>query len=207
MLSKVKFVFRKPLYFFILLVTKPIPYFRFLYEQDDYQTKVNFKFWFVQKVLNVGGNKEAYWPVHWTSKVYDVKNIRIGVDSAPGNMGGAYITGIGGIEIGNYCLFAKNVVIVTANHDLYDSRIRQLSPVKIGNYCWLGAGAKIMPGVELGDNTIVAAGAVVTKSFSEGYCIVAGIPAKKIRDIEKDKCVHFNTKHKFHGYVKVDKYS
>lgn len=45
--------------------------------------------------------------------------------------------------------------------------------------------AMILPGVKLGNNTIVGAGSVVTKSF-EGDCIIAGNPAKKIKDIEKD---------------------
>ena len=41
----------------------------------------------------------------------------------------------------------------------------------------------ILPGVELGDNTIVGAGSIVTKSFKEGKCIIAGNPAKKLRDL------------------------
>ena len=43
----------------------------------------------------------------------------------------------------------------------------------------------ILPGVTLGNHTIVGAGSIVTKSFSEGNCIIAGNPAKKIRDFEK----------------------
>ena len=42
----------------------------------------------------------------------------------------------------------------------------------------------ILPGVTLGDNTIVGAGAVVTKSFPEGHCVIAGNPARKIKDID-----------------------
>lgn len=42
----------------------------------------------------------------------------------------------------------------------------------------------ILPGITLGDNTIVGAGSVVTKSFPEGNCIIAGNPAKKIRDLD-----------------------
>ena len=45
----------------------------------------------------------------------------------------------------------------------------------------------ILPGVVLGPHTVVAAGAVVTKSFEEGYCVIGGTPAKMIKKIEKNK--------------------
>ena len=51
--------------------------------------------------------------------------------------------------------------------------------------CWIGMNSVILPGVFLGENTVVAAGSVVTKSFPQGYCIVGGVPAKVIKVIEK----------------------
>ena len=60
-----------------------------------------------------------------------------------------------------------------------------------------------MPGVTLGDYTIVAAGAVVTKSFPEGFCVIGGVPAKKIKDLEKSSCIFYENKNKFIGYKKV----
>lgn len=206
MFRQLKYFFGHPFQLPIVLLTKFNPKFRFLYETYDYQGKVNFQFWFIHKVLNIGGNKQAYWPVHWTSKVYDVENILIGIDSYPGINGGAYITGRGGLTIGNYTRIAKNVVIVTANHDVYDTRIYHLAPVNIGNYCWLGAGAKIMPGVFLGDFTIIAAGAVVTKSFPEGHCIIAGVPARKIKTLDIEKCVPYENEHKYYGYIPANKF-
>jgi acetyltransferase-like isoleucine patch superfamily enzyme len=172
----------------------------------DYQNTINFEFWFKQKVLNFGGNKNAYWPVHWTSQVYDVENILIGIDAYPGIMKGCYIQGKGGITIGDYTQVAPNVVIVSANHDLYDSRKHLKKPVKIGKYCWIGAGAKIMPGVELGDWTIVGAGAVVTKSFPDGYCVLGGVPAKVVKVLEKEKCIPFTNKIPYIGYIRYDKF-
>lgn len=190
----------------ISAVLSHLPYFSFLRETTDYQNSVNLSFWIKQKVLNVGGNKKAYWPVNAMSQVYDVQNILVGVDAYPGIMKGCYIQGRGGITIGDYTQVAPNVIIVSANHDVYDSRKHIEASVKIGKYCWIGAGAKIMPGVELGDWTIVGAGAVVTKGFSEGYCIIGGIPAKMIRVLERIKCVPFQNKIEYNGYVRSDRF-
>jgi len=201
MRRKIIFFLQNPLRLFTVLITK-LPYFRFIHETTDYQGAINFDFWFKQKVLNLGGNRAAYWPVHWTSRVYDVQNILVGIDAYPGIMQGCYIQGKGKISIGDYTQIGPNVVIITANHDLYDSRRHVAAPVRIGKYCWLGAGAKIMPGVELGDWTVVGAGAVVTKSFSEGYCVLGGVPAAPIKKLEKDKCVVFENKIAYNGYIK-----
>ena len=206
MFHKLYYFLKHPLQFPIVVFTKFIPYFNFLYQTNDYQNKVNFSFWFKQKVLNTGGNKDAYWPVHFTSKVFDVEKIHIGVDAYPGIMGGCYITGKGGLYIGDYTQIAPNVVIVTANHDVYDTRTYIEAPVKIGKYCWIGAGAKIMPGVRLGNFTIVGAGAVVTKSFDEGHCIIGGIPAKKIKELDKEKCIPYYNKVEFYGYLSKKKF-
>jgi len=206
MLDKVTYFLRRPLQLPIVLLTRTFPHFRFIRETTDYQNHVPFEFWFKQKILNWGGNKKAYWPVHWTSKVFDVENILVGIDAYPGIMNGCYITGRGGLTIGDYTQIAPNVVIVTANHDLYDTRKHVLAPVKIGKYCWIGAGAEIMPGVELGDWTVVGAGAVVTSSFPEGYCVIGGVPAKKIKDLEKEKCIPFQCRHSYRGYIRQDRF-
>ena len=205
MLNKVKFFLQHPLQLPIVIITK-LPYFKFIRETADYQNTINFEFWLKQKVFNFGGNKKAYWPVHWTSKVYDAENILVGVDAYPGIMKGCYIQGKGTITIGDYTQIAPNVVIVSANHDVYDSRKHILSPVRIGKYCWIGAGAKIMPGVELGDWTIVAAGAVVTKSFPEGYCVIGGVPATVIKKLEKEKCIPFKNKIEYNGYIRSERF-
>jgi acetyltransferase-like isoleucine patch superfamily enzyme len=205
MKEKLIYLLSNPLRIFIVLITR-LPYFRFIRETADYQCTVSFGFWFNQKVLNVGGNKKAYWPVHWTSQVYDADQILVGVDSCPGIMKGCYIQGKGKITIGDYTQLAPNVVIVSANHDVYDTRKHIPAPVQIGNYCWIGAGAKIMPGVKLGDWTIVGAGAVVTRSFPEGHCIIGGVPAVMIKPLEKEKCIPYKNKIAYNGYIRSDKF-
>jgi acetyltransferase-like isoleucine patch superfamily enzyme len=205
-INRIKYFASRPLQIPIVIITKLFPFFKFIYETEDYQNRTTFEFWFKQKILNWGGNKSAYWPVHWTSKVHDVEKILVGIDAYPGYAGGCYITGRGGLEIGDYTQIAPNVIIVTANHDPYDSRKHICAPVKIGKYCWIGGGAKIMPGVELGDWTVVAAGAVVTKSFTEGYCILGGVPAGKIKELDREKCIPFRAQHLYNGYIPSHKF-
>lgn len=201
-MASLRYFIRRPLQLPIVLLTK-LPVFGFIRDTQDYQNRITFEGWFAQKILNRGGNKAAYWPVHPSSRVYDAENIVIGIDAYPGIMNGCYIQGKGGITIGDYTQIAPNVVIVSANHDVYDSRKHVCAAVKIGKYCWLGAGAKIMPGVELGDWTIVGAGAVVTRSFPEGHCIIGGVPAKKIKELERDKCLPFKNKIEYNGYIRA----
>lgn len=205
-MNRLRFILLNPISFLIVKILRFFPYFRFLFQTSDYQNSINWKFWFNQKILKIGGNHYAYWPVHPTSQVYDVEKILIGIDAYPGIMKGCYIQGKGGIEIGDYTQVAPNVIIVSANHDIYYSRNHIEAKVKIGKYCWLGAGCKIMPGVTLGDFTIVGAGAVVTKSFPEGHCIIGGVPAKKIKDLEKEKCVRYELEPKFYGYIAAHKF-
>lgn len=205
MRKKILFVLHNPFRIFTIAISK-LPYFRFIYDTEDYQGRVSFDFWFKQKVLNLGGNRGVYWPVHWASKVYDVENIVIGVDAYPGIMKGCYIQGMGGITIGDYTQVGPNVAIISANHDIYDTRKHILASVIIGKYCWIGFGAKIMPGVILGDWTIVAAGAVVAKSFSEGYCVIGGVPATIINHLDRDKCITYKIKVGYHGYIRADKF-
>jgi acetyltransferase-like isoleucine patch superfamily enzyme len=59
-----------------------------------------------------------------------------------------------------------------------------------------------MPGVELGDFTIVAAGSVVTKSFVNGYCIISGIPAIEMKKLDETRCVRYESDSEYIGYIK-----
>ena len=163
------------------------------------QTPVTFRMWFFQKVL--GFNKEAYWPVHFTSRVSSPENIYAGVDTCPGYMNNCYIQGLGKIYIGDYTQIAPGVGIISSNHDLYDSRIQHTAEIRIGRYCWLGMNSVILPAVELGDFTIVAAGSVVTKSFPEGHCVIGGVPAKKIKDLDREKCIPYKNDIEYNGYI------
>ncbi len=97
---------------------------------------------------------------------------------------GNYFQAIGKITIGRGTYIAPNVGLITANHDPADLDAHlEPKPIVLGEKCWIGMNSVILPGVTLGDGTVVGAGAVVTKSFPEGHCVIAGNPAKKLRDL------------------------
>ena len=84
--------------------------------------------------------------------------------------------------MGEGTIIAPGVKIVSANHSLENfANWDPAPPLRIGKRCWLGANAVVLPGVELGDNVIVAAGSVVTKSFPANL-IVGGVPARVLKE-------------------------
>lgn len=93
----------------------------------------------------------------------------------------------GGIYIGDNALIGHNVVLATLNHEENPQKRGNLipAPIKIGNDVWIGSNATILAGVTVGDGAIIAAGAVVTKDVGEN-AVVAGVPARYIRDIKMD---------------------
>lgn len=90
---------------------------------------------------------------------------------------------------GNNVWIGPNTLITTINHPLSPKGRREhlgiAKPVIIGNDVWIGGNATILPNVKIGNNVIVAAGAVVSKDVPDN-CIVGGVPAKKIKDLEND---------------------
>jgi len=95
----------------------------------------------------------------------------------------------GPITIGDNVLMGPDVVIMGVTHDISDTSKPMIdpsnpsleNPVIIGNNVWIGTRVIIMPGVKIGDNSIIGAGAVVTKSFSANS-IIGGVPAKFIKN-------------------------
>ncbi|WP_336012437.1 DapH/DapD/GlmU-related protein [Acinetobacter calcoaceticus] len=88
------------------------------------------------------------------------------------------------IFLGKGCYIGPNVGIITANHIIGNLEQHEHGKdVIIGEQCWIGMNSIILPGVILGKNTVVAAGSVVNKSFSEGNVIVGGTPAKVLKEL------------------------
>ena len=126
----------------------------------------------------------------WIAKTFNCdngKNIHIG-----NNFTGNYnitMLDIREVFIGDNVMIGPNTLITTVGHPLSPMGRRQhlgiAEPVRIGNDVWIGGNATILPGVTIGDNVVVAAGAVVTKDVPDN-CVVGGVPAKMIKEIEDD---------------------
>jgi len=132
---------------------------------------------FFQRLLRI--NAHVPWPCHWSSKVTGVGNIELnGFPPFPGLGVGQYIQARSGIRFGRNVRIAPGVKIISSGHDPldYDSHLSS-EPVVIGDNCWIGANAVILPGVRLGRHVVVGAGSVVTRSFDEGDVMIAGVPA------------------------------
>ena len=102
------------------------------------------------------------------------------------------------IYIGDYTMIGPNVTIATAGHpilpELREKLYQYNMSVKIGRNCWIGAGVTIVPGVTIGDNTVIGAGRVVTKDIP-GNVVAVGNPCKVMRQInEHDKEYYFKNR-------------
>ena len=93
------------------------------------------------------------------------------------------------VRIGHHVMIGPNTMITTVNHPLTPQGRRDnlgiAKPVIIGNDVWIGGNVTILPGVTIGNNVVVAAGAVVTKIVPDNY-VVAGVPEKLLKTIEDD---------------------
>lgn len=94
----------------------------------------------------------------------------------------------GGIEIGDNALIGHCVVLASLNHDLSPRNRGTVipKPIRIGKNVWIGAHATVLSGVTIGENSVVAAGAVVTKDVPANT-VVGGVPAKVIRPLTEDE--------------------
>ena len=97
----------------------------------------------------------------------------------------------GGVTLGDGCQIGHNVVFATLNHELQPERrgVTRPAPIVLGKKVWVGSNATILQGVTIGDNAVVAAGAVVTKDVPANT-IVGGVPARVIKRIDESITPH-----------------
>ena len=122
--------------------------------------------------------------VHFGKKVYANFNLTLVDDTH--------------IYVGDNVMFGPNVTVATAGHpilpELRKKEYQYNMPVRIGNNCWLGAGVIVLPGVTIGDNTIVGAGSIVTKDLPANV-VAVGNPCKVLRPIgPRDEEYYFKNK-------------
>lgn len=99
------------------------------------------------------------------------------------------ILDIAPVHIGDYVMIGPSTLITTVNHPITPmgrrNHIGIAKPVTIGNDVWIGGNVTILPGVTIGNNVVIAAGAVVSKDVPDN-CVIGGVPAKVIKEIEND---------------------
>ena len=119
--------------------------------------KNTITYFFFQRILRI--NSHVPWPVHFSSIVTNPEKIeRKYYRPYPGYMLGCYIQAVNGIEIGRNVRIGPGVKLISANHDYYNfDRHLKEKKLKIGDNCWIGADAVILPGVTIGENSVVGA--------------------------------------------------
>jgi acetyltransferase-like isoleucine patch superfamily enzyme len=133
--------------------------------------------------------------IYYGSEMRAPYRIKIGKGTIIGDK--AILDGRNGIQIGEHVNFSSHVAIWTEQHNHRDPYFRcniKKCPVVIHNRVWIGPNVTILPNVEIGEGAVVAAGSVVTKSI-EPFAIVAGVPAKKIGERNKDLKYEFDGKY------------
>lgn len=103
------------------------------------------------------------------------------------------------VNIGSDCMFSHDIIVRHSDgHPIYEQGTRNIinkvNTINIGNHVWVGYNAHILKNVQIADNCIIGCNAVVTKSFLEPYCAIAGNPAKIVRkavDWEFDQTMEY----------------
>ena len=117
-------------------------------------------------------------------------NLRIGPRTLINH--GCHFENVERVEVGSDCALAVRVLIATSSHAVGPPEHRAgpwlLEPVRIGDGCWIGAAAILLPGVTVGSGCVVAAGAVVRESCDPDG-LYAGVPARRVRDLEPDEAL------------------
>lgn len=148
----------------------------------------HIEIWGDNVVVNIGNNclfNKVYGVFGGTNDIEDNTKIVVGnnfqnIDNLQLFAGGSKNTSL---EIGNDCLFSRNITIYAHDgHKIYDKETNKLintpkNSLKIGNNVWIGQNVNILKGSHIPNNTVVGAGSVITRVFTEENTSIAGNPA------------------------------
>lgn len=148
--------------------------------------------------------ENIYWPYSNKSEIRG--RVIVGKGARVGHRPNCIIQGRGRVFVGDYVEIGPNCVIISGNHSLANQEEVVRKETILGDYCWIASSCNILAGVVLGPRTIVGAGSVVTKSFPDGYCVIAGNPAKVIKTINKEEFFQRKPKVEYYGYIRADKF-
>jgi maltose O-acetyltransferase len=139
--------------------------------------------WRTLRALGIDCDHVNIYPGCW----FGGTDISIGAESTMNT--GVFLDNLAPIRIGEQCAIGIGVMILTSSHDIGPATRREgtkhRAPVIIGDGCWLGSRAVVMPGVTIGPGCVIAAGAVVTKDCAPNG-LYAGVPARRIRDLDAE---------------------
>jgi acetyltransferase-like isoleucine patch superfamily enzyme len=130
------------------------------------------------------GDDFKVWSGHRKTLISGWGKIRFG-DRCFVNVGSTIIA-VEEIVVGDDVAFANEVYVMDSDSHGVEGRPHKQAPVRIGDGCWIGARALILPGVTIGKRVLIAAGAVVTKDVPDDS-LVAGNPARVIRQLNKEE--------------------
>ena len=103
-----------------------------------------------------------------------------------------YIDCNGGISIGEFTTMAGGRShLMTHSVDIYKNR-QDTKPIKIGKYCFVGSACLFLPGSKLPDYSVLGAHSVLNKSFDDAYCVYAGVPATKKKELDPNEVAYFH---------------
>ena len=133
--------------------------------------------------------------IHRRCRVYAPHRITIGARSVVNC--GVLLDGRRGLQIGDNVSISEGTVILTLGHDVDDPGFGlKGAPVTIGDRAFVGAYARILPGVAVGEGAVVGAAALVTRDVAP-YTVVGGVPARYIRDRSRNLCYELSYRKRF----------
>jgi acetyltransferase-like isoleucine patch superfamily enzyme len=164
------------------LFPTPVSKFHFgLFKNSNFKVGFIVRYLCLYKLSKSCGEKVIVFP---NVSLFNLENLEIGTNVSIHE--NSYIDCYGGLKIGDSVAISHNCSILTFDHNInqFASAIKDSGtfskPVCIGSDVWLGAGSRILKGVNISDGSVIAAGAVLTSSTNENG-IYAGVPARLIR--------------------------